>query len=367
MAEGASPPNPLVSAVREAGADVALVGLQQSFDAAAEAAGGAIEHRLTIAKGTVNLRFAGRAVADLLMPAFAHLHSSDDEPTLTLHAWDATTTSSGRPAFAPPQIVDGNGIGPDATGPGVSYHYAEASFQALHQPGPDVLSVLSAGHDVGWFWTPDMRRLPHWDYAAPFRHLLSWWLGARGYQHVHGGAVGTPSAGVLLVGRGGSGKSTTALATLGDSRLRYAGDDYVALDGGARPAVHSLYCSGKVHPADLHRLPRLRAAVANSDRLQDEKAVLYVQRAFPSAAIEGFPLSAILMPRVTGRRAARVVEASKAAALSALAPSTILQRRPPQREALEQLARLVERMPAYFLEVGSDAGTIPDAILEVLA
>ena len=118
MVEGASPPIPLVSAVPEAGSDVALVGLQQSFDEAAEAAGGAIEHRLTIVEGTVNLRFAGRAVADLLMPAFAHLRSSDDEPTLTLHAWDAATTSSGRPAFAPPQIVDGNGIPPDATGPG---------------------------------------------------------------------------------------------------------------------------------------------------------------------------------------------------------------------------------------------------------
>src|SRR4051794_30440947 len=112
VAEGASPPIPLVSAVREAGPDVALVGLQESFDEAAEAAGGAIEHRLTIAEGTVNLRFAGSAVADLLMPAFAHLRSSDDEPTLTLHAWDAAT-SSGRPAFAPPQIVDGNSIRPD--------------------------------------------------------------------------------------------------------------------------------------------------------------------------------------------------------------------------------------------------------------
>jgi hypothetical protein len=95
--------------------------------------------------------------------------------------------------------------------------------------------------------------------------------------------------------------------------------------------------------------------------------VLYVPRAFPGIAIAGFPLRAIVMPRVTKRRSTRVVETTHAAALAALAPSTILQRRPPQREALSELARLVERLPAFVLEVGSDVSYIPDAILEVVA
>jgi hypothetical protein len=366
VSDGVAPNSSLVTAVHDAGAE-ALAGLQTSFHEAAEAAGGAIEHRFNIAEGTVSVQSAGRAVADLLTPAFTHLGSSDEAPMLTIHAWDMATTATERPEFAPPESADGDGVRPDASGPGLSHHYDDANFQALHQPGPDVLSVLSARADVGWFWTRDMRQLPHWDYAAPFRHLLSWWLDVRGYQHVHGGAVGTPSDGVLLVGRGGSGKSTTALATLGDPRLRYAGDDYVALGGGASPFVHSLYCSGKVHASDLSRLPYLRAAVTNPGRLEDEKAVLYVPRAFPEAATVGFPLRAILMPRVTDRRAARVIESTQAAALSALAPSTILQRRPPQPKTLTELARVVERIPAYVLEVGSDAMTIPDAILEVLA
>lgn len=357
--------DPAGSWVANAPGPATLSGLQESFKEAEDAGGGAVEHRFTIAGSSVSVRFASEAAAELLTPALAHLDPGDDSPTLTVYAWDGATTSTGRPAFVPLQSKDG--VRPDATGPGVSYHYDDASFQALHQPGPDVLSVLSARSDVGWFWTADIRRLPHWDYAAPFRHLLSWWLGAQGCQHVHGGAVGTPAGGALLVGRGGSGKSTSALATLVDPRLRYAGDDYVALRGGSSPYVHSLYCSGKVHPADLERLPHLRAAVANNDRLEDEKAVLHVQTAFPDAPIAGFPLRAILMPRVTERPYARVLEATHAAALSALAPSTILQRRPPAREALSELAGVVQRVPAYVLEVGSDASTIPDAILEVLA
>lgn len=353
------------SLTADAPASATLGGLQESFDEAAELGGGPVEHRFTLAANSVTVRFASQAAAELLMPAFAHLDPASDSPTLTVYAWDAATTSTARPAFAPLQSSDS--VQPDATGPGVSYHYDDVGFQALHQPGPDVLSVLSASADVGWFWTPDVRRLPHWDYAAPFRHLLSWWLGHVGCQHVHGGAVGTPSGGALLVGRGGSGKSSSALATLVDPRLRYAGDDYVALRGGTPPLVHSLYCSGKVHPADLGRLPHLRAAVANGDRLEDEKAVLHLQEAFPGAPIAGFPLRAILMPRVTERRSARILDATPAAALSALAPSTILQRRPPAREALSELSRIVQGVPAYVLEVGSDVSTIPDAILEAIA
>jgi hypothetical protein len=345
----------------------ALGGLRENFEEAAEQDGGFVEHRFTIAGYSVSLRFASRVAADLLTRAFAHLDASDDPPTLTLYAWDAATTSTGRPAFAPPQKADGVAPGAGATGPGVSYHYDHTEFHALYQPGPDVLAVLSARAEVGWFWTADIRRLPHWEYAAPFRHLLSWWLDARGCQLVHGGSVGTPAGGVLLVGRGGLGKSTTALATLRDPRLRYAGDDYVALRGGASPFVHSLYCSAKIHASDLARVPHVRSAVANVDRLADEKAVLFVPRAFPDASITGFPLRAILIPRVTARRSARLLDATHADALSVLAPSTVLQRRPPRRESLSELARLVEQVPAYVLEVGSDLSTIPDAILEAMS
>jgi hypothetical protein len=358
------PDSPLATVAPEQSAPEALAGLQEAFAEAAKEAGGPVDYRFTIAGTSVSLRFASQAAADVLERAFEHLDHTEEPPALTLHAWDAATTSTDRPAFAPRQPR--YGLEPDATGPGVSYHYDDANFQALHQPGPDTLSVLSERGDLGWFWAPDIRRLPHWDFAAPFRHLLSWWLAARGCQHVHGGAVGTPSAGALLVGRGGSGKSTTALATLPDSRLRYAGDDYVALRGGASPFVYSLYCSGKVHASDLERLPHLRTAVANDDRLADEKAVLFVPVAFPNATITGFPLRAIVMPRVTERRSPRMVETTRAAALSALAPSTILQRRPPRREVLSELARIVEQVPAFVLEVGSDASAIPDAILEVL-
>jgi hypothetical protein len=322
-------------------------GLQEDFERAAEAAGGVAELRLAVAGKPVRIRFAGEGAAEVLSPAFAHLESQDGEPpALTLHVWD-----SGTP------VVDG-------TGAGASYYSEQDGLRMLHQPS-EVFSVLTAEADTGWFWMPDARSLPYWDYTAPFRHLLSWWLDAQGLRQVHGGAVGTQGGGVLLVGPGGSGKSTSALSTLRDGRLRYAGDDYVAVGSGPAPAVHSLYCSGKVHPKDLHRLPHLEPALADGAR-PDEKAVFYVERAFPGRSIAGFPLRAIVVPRVTDRRAARALPGTRAEALAALAPSTIFQLHPPARDALAWMAGLVRSVPTFVLELGSDVETIPAALLRIL-
>ena len=177
--------------------------------------------------------------------------------------------------------------------------------------------------------------------------------------------MGTGDGGVLLVGPGGSGKSTTALSTLPDQRLRYAGDDYVAVGSGGAPAVHSLYSSGKVHPDDLHRLPHLEPALADGTR-PDEKAVFYVEQAFPGRSIAGFPLRAIVVPRVTDRRAARALPGTRAEVLAAFAPSTIFQLHPPARDALAWMAGLVRAVPTFVLELGSDVETIPPELLRIL-
>jgi hypothetical protein len=322
--------------------------LQDDFERAAEAAGGAVDLRLAVAGKPVCIRFAGTGAADALSPAFAHLAARADEPpALTLHVWDSGTRRV------------------EATGAGASYYSEQDGLRALHQPASDVFSVLTAEADTGWFRMPDAHALPYWDYTAPFRHLLSWWLDAQGLRQVHGGAVGTEDGGVLLVGPGGSGKSTSALSTLLDERLRYAGDDYVAVGSGRAPAVHSLYCSGKVHPEDLHRLPHLAPALAASAQA-DEKAVFYVEQAFPGRSIAGFPLRAIVVPRVTERRAARALPGTQAAALAALAPSTIFQLHPPARDALAWMAGLVRAVPTFVLELGSDVETIPAALLRIL-
>ncbi len=333
--------------------------------AAAVAARGMIERQYVVAGARIRLRFAGEALAEQVAPAFSHLEEPlEQAPELTVSVWDSASTGISRPALAPvdPTVADA-----EPTNPGPSYFHAEDDVHALQQPTPDILTVWSAAEEAAWYWIRDAGRLPPWDRAAPFRHLLSWWLGRRGCQQVHGGAIGTEEGGVLLVGRGGSGKSTATLATLLDPRLRYAGDDYVALETGSAPQVHSLYCSGKLHSDQLSRLPHLEPALANADRLDREKAIFYVDRAFPGAPIAGFPLRAVVVPRISPQPGARILTASRAFALTALAPSTIFQLHPPKSTALATMAQLVGQVPAYVLEMGPDVSQIPGAVRSLLS
>jgi hypothetical protein len=170
------------------------------------------------------------------------------------------------------------------------------------------------------------------------------------------------------VGKAGSGKSTVALASL-DSELLYAGDDYVAVTLGPAPRIQSLYSSAKIEPEHVRTLlPHLLPAVANRDRLDEEKAVVYVEEHFPERVTSGFPLRAVLVPNVRATRAkTRIVETSRAAAFAALAPSTILQLHTAGPDAFATMSRLVHRVPCFGLELGSDIRTIPQAVVDLLA
>jgi len=228
--------------------------------------------------------------------------------------------------------------------------------------------VLDSEARVAWYWVGSAFDVAYWDQACPIRQILFWWLGSGGCLQVHGASIGTPAGGVLIVGKGGSGKSTVALSSLG-SELLYAGDDYVAVRVEPSPRVESLYSSGKLEPDHVHTLlPHLLPLLANPDRIDSEKAVLYVQQHFPEQTTSGFPLRAVLVPKVApGQRESRIVETSRAAAFAALAPSTILQLHTADSDAFAMMSRLIELVPCYGLELGSDVAAIPETIAEFLA
>ncbi|MGH3082640.1 MAG: serine kinase [Gaiellaceae bacterium] len=341
----------------------ALDGLGGSFASAAEAIGGVSDDRYSIAGATVALRFASPALRERLTPAFAHLAARSgaeaSAPALTVYLWDAASTATEPP---PRPAV------PDDQAEGALYHFHEPPLRAAYQPGLETLSVFDSREGTAWHWVADASDQPYWDQACPIRQVLFWWLGSRNYLQVHGAAIGTPAGGALVVGKAGSGKSTVALASL-DSELLYAGDDYVAVTLGASPRIQSLYSSAKIEPEHVRTLlPHLLPAVANRDRLDEEKAVIYVEEHFPERVTSGFPLRAVLVPKVRATRAkTRVVETSRAAAFAALAPSTILQLHTAGPDAFATMSRLVRRVPCFGLELGSDIPTIPQAVVDLLS
>ncbi len=305
----------------------------------------------------IELRFAGPGLVPCVMPAFSHLTVSPrQEPELVVDIWDSASTGA-----SPPPTPD---VDPESP-VGAFYFFEDPPIRGVFQPGMQALSVVDLGSDHAWYFVEDPAVLPYWERAAPIRQILHWWMATRGHQQVHSGAVGLPDGGVLLVGKGGSGKSTSALVSL-TSELRYAGDDYAMVSLAPQPMVHSLYSSGKVHPDNLARLSHLVSALSNAEQLSTEKGVVFVDQHFPDRMIEGFPLRAIVLPTITGKPHTRVVATSRTAALAALAPSTVFQLHTAGAEALQYMARLVREVPAYVLELGADVSDVPGVLLQLL-
>jgi hypothetical protein len=339
-----------------------LTGVAASFDAAAKKSGGVSLDRYEIAGSRVHLRFASPELRSRLTPAFQHLAVPERETAapaaLTVNLWDSASTGADPPPrpFTPSDYADG-----------ALFHFHEPPIRAAYQPGLESLSIWNSDEAVAWHWVSDAFDQPYWDQASPIRQILFWWLSARGCIQLHGAAVGVPEGGVLLVGKGGSGKSTVALSSLG-SGLLYAGDDYVAVTLDPLPRVESLYSSGKLEPEHVDRLfPELLPLLSNRDRLDQEKAVIYVQRHFPGSVTTGFPLRAVLVPRIRATQAeSRIVETSRADAFAALAPSTIFQLHTAGPDSLGMMSRLVKQVPCYGLEVGVDPAQISATIRSFL-
>jgi hypothetical protein len=238
-------------------------------------------------------------------------------------------------------------------------------IRTIFQWGSDVLSMVDIDQGQALFWTRNAEHLPQWEIGSPLRNILHLWLHQHGLQYVHAGAIGTPAGGVLLVGKGGSGKSTTALTCL-NSDLVYVSDDYCLVSADPVPTVLNLYNTGKVRADNVHRVPHLASVIKSIDKLDQEKALFFLNQFMPEKLSKGFPLKAILIPRVTGNVDTMLTPAPETAGLSALTLSTVHQLPGAGPAALQIIKRLTRQLPCYYLELGTDLAQIPVVIKEML-
>ena len=115
-----------------------------------------------------------------------------------------------------------------------------------HVPSIGFLQLWNRRKRRAIYWINQIEQLSFWEIAAPFRTILRWWAEDHGFQLAHAAVVGREGKGVLLAGRSGQGKSTTA-ATCLDAGLDYVSDDYVLLSHQPQPTAYCLYNSAKLH------------------------------------------------------------------------------------------------------------------------
>lgn len=328
--------------------------------ARALAAAGGIDREFSIAGLSARFRFCGPALVPTLTRAMTHLSrtANDGEPDVTLTLWDSRSTGVDMPP--PPWSTD------DYIRRGEIRDFHDGVRYVAFSVRGTILMLFNAETRRGLYWTRDPEGLPVYERAAPCRAQLGWWLASRGRQPLHAGAVGDASGCVLLAGRSGSGKSSTAIDAL-VSGLTYLSDDYCVLGAETSPVIYSLYTTGKMLEDGLARMPVLAPWVSNPQRAGDDKIVFFFHEHMPERIAQAAPLKAVLIPRIVASGDTGISRASATDALLALAPSTTSLMPYAGGEVLRNVTRAVKAVPAFHLTLGPGGPPPSDAIRSVLA
>jgi len=300
----------------------------------------------------IALELASPPLADALTPALSRLPPAGDLPiVLRLQAF-----SEGEPPSLPWPLA------PPAGGE-ATLRLGEHRF-VVGGATPPTLMLADLAAKRAWYWIEDAARLSLAERAAPFLRLLAAALARRERWVVHGGAVADERRALLLVGRGGSGKSTSCLAALGTG-LALLGDDYVLVDAAVSPpSVHALFSAAKADHASRQRL-----AAAGVDLparfLEPAGKTLLDLGAEQVRWASRAPLAAIVLPRIAAETG-EPVAVSAAAAMRALAPSSLFQLADQATQRFAACAVVSRAVPAFRLDVGPDLRTVGAALRRLL-
>lgn len=309
----------------------------------------------------VRFRIAGERLVAAIWPALAHLPEIAEgiATELEIVAWDEHEAGVGRPPTPwrePP--------------PG------QVCQQVLPAGGED-FRIPGGGDPTAWIFACRSRRLNFWikhddrplethHRAAPFLLLFHWWAEELGLRLLHAGCIGSEAGAVLLVGRGGAGKSTTALLCAAGG-LDYLSDDYCLVRTSGTPEAFALYGTGKLHREHLARFPELAARAVDPGPDIFRKPVIFLTQAWPERVVSRRRLLAVVATQVVGVGPTRSARIGPAEALRALGPSTLFQLpggASPQ--AWAELASLVRRLPCHRLELGGDVADVAPMVRRLI-
>jgi hypothetical protein len=342
-----------------------FIAMQAAFEAASTAFPDLVRQRDFLFAGRpTRVRIVGPELQDYVTGAFEHLRSpasAGSKPLLEVGLWDEQLTGvacAARPTSLPgaPMIAEAGEL------------WSWSRGRLLRYERPNAVTCLDRQEGKIVEWRSSAADYSLYERTKPLRLMLRVWYDDQHVQYVHSGLVARSGQGALLAGGGGAGKSTTSLACL-RAGLDYLGDDFVGLEEQRDGTFvgHSLFSTVRL---ERHQMARFRdlseEALVSRDPL-DPKSLLFLPRIFPERLPRSAAIRVLLLPRVVDAEVSRLAPASRAQALLALAPSTVIAALGPGVQGFERLARLVRSVPTYWLELGRDLRSIPACVEEALA
>ncbi|MDT8308616.1 MAG: glycosyltransferase [Bacteroidales bacterium] len=335
-----------------------FAGVLECFEEAVTRSGDNI-HYFSIAGFNICIRFAGSHMVNIMTPALNHLRTEAmDHPDLTLCVWDSETT--GVEMMPHPVGIE------DFTDRGDIWGFYSKRFKTAFHWSDFSVNVLDLENGIGIYWVETAVRFPYWVFSSPLRTLFHWWMEAKGLQLIHAAAIGNDDGAVLVTGKGGQGKSTTAIACLRHG-MYYLSDDYVIVGIHPKPIVFSLYNTAKITAEDLVQFPELTEICINPEKLSHEKAVMYLYPHFSENIRSNLPLRTIMLPVIHSGNDSELSSVDFWTLQRAMGFSTMSQLPNVGTHTHNFLTALISQLPCVTLNAGKIVSNIPPLIEDFLS
>jgi hypothetical protein len=307
----------------------------------------------------VRMRCLGTKLALLHDKIFAHLKLKEMSPfndlDLTIDIWDKSKTGISGPIDSiSEKQVELRTVTSSADSRIVASRDSETSLFLDRKEKRIIASFASA------------RRMNNYDLSKPFNKILALWYRDMNIEIIHASMISKEGKGILFLGKGGSGKTTAALSCL-NAGFNYLGDDHVGLSWKDNSFTgHSLYASALIYANHLKRFPQLQKFEMKNNFNNDEKSIIYFSNGYLNKIDRYAEVTVLLLPKVGDSTHTNFRKAGKSETLLAIAPSSLRLQISPNQKGFDIISRLVDKIPAYWIELGSELDEIPDRVNEII-
>ncbi len=191
---------------------------------------------------------------------------------------------------------------------------------------------------------------PKWPIAIhPFSKAIFLWAMQHELLMLHAAAVGVEDHGVLIVGHGGTGKSTLTCSCLADD-YDFISDDYCLLSADGPRIVYPIYTNVSLNPDSLAMLPMFKPFEILP--MQGEKGAFEISE---SRIKQKLTVEAIILPQITENSEPEIRQDVSNKALAQIVYSTTWQLgRFQETEFVRNLSQRLLGMPVYRFSLTKD-------------
>ncbi len=323
--------------------------LQKQFQLAAYKLGGIHSFDFQLANKNLKITSAGEKILQITKQAFTHLEVQNNvaqEKPFNIFIWDENESGISLPN---PPWLNAENASEDKY-----IQFQLAHYFAYHFHHQSILYLYNVKENSAFCIVKDARNLINSFKAAPFTKLISFWAQKQNLSILHAGCVSLNNKGVLIVGRGGKGKSSTSIQCIIDG-LDYLSDDYLLIDHtNEKTMAYSIYNSGHLELNNIENFPKIKSSIEIGNIDSNNKPYLFLSPIFKDKVKRSTEIKAIIVPLVTKNVLANFYPISSIEAIKALAPTSLVQLNTRGTNNLNYLANLTRKFPNYCLKLGSD-------------